>query len=227
MPWVNDDVAIGELELTRAAGDRRLSVLADVGIVRLKGWGVTGRERRGERAQLRDRAPRAVAAAGQGHCGQSWGPGAPAVRGVRRTRARRGRQRRRWSGGVGRLTRRVGAVAKRRAWRRDGCGRDRAPTLEPACGPLRVLGVRERPADAFDQLRRHVRVAQVRRRHALFQLSDRRSWLNALGSSASDSATTITPGTPTPRPWRGPPSPRGSCRGWRSGSTPGTPDGRG
>ena len=38
MPWVNDDVAIGELELTRAAGDRRLYVLADVGIVRLKGW---------------------------------------------------------------------------------------------------------------------------------------------------------------------------------------------
>jgi hypothetical protein len=38
VPWVNDDVAIGELELTRAAGDRRLYVLADVGIVRLKGW---------------------------------------------------------------------------------------------------------------------------------------------------------------------------------------------
>jgi hypothetical protein len=34
----HDDVAIGELELTRAAGDRRLYALADVGIVRLKRW---------------------------------------------------------------------------------------------------------------------------------------------------------------------------------------------
>jgi hypothetical protein len=44
-------------------------VLADVGIVRLKAVGVTGPERRGERAQLGDRPPRAVAAAGQGHRG--------------------------------------------------------------------------------------------------------------------------------------------------------------
>jgi hypothetical protein len=29
---------MGELELTRAAGDRRLYVLADVGIVRTRGW---------------------------------------------------------------------------------------------------------------------------------------------------------------------------------------------
>jgi hypothetical protein len=57
---------MGELELTRAAGDRRLYVLADVGIVPLKrGVGVTGRERRGERAQLGDRPPRAVAAGGE------------------------------------------------------------------------------------------------------------------------------------------------------------------
>jgi hypothetical protein len=35
-------VAIGELELPRAAGDRRLYVLADVGIVPLKGGGRHG-----------------------------------------------------------------------------------------------------------------------------------------------------------------------------------------
>ena len=32
------DAAMGELELTRTSGDRRLYVLADVGTVRLKGW---------------------------------------------------------------------------------------------------------------------------------------------------------------------------------------------
>lgn len=32
------DAAMGELELTRTPGDRRLYVLADVGTVRLKGW---------------------------------------------------------------------------------------------------------------------------------------------------------------------------------------------
>jgi hypothetical protein len=34
----HDDVAMGDLELTRAPRDRRLYVLADIGSVRLKGW---------------------------------------------------------------------------------------------------------------------------------------------------------------------------------------------
>jgi hypothetical protein len=81
----------------------------------------------------------------------------------------------------------------------DVSGRDRALILCTACRPLRLLGVGERPADAFDQPRRHVRVAHLGRRQALLEFErsaivDKRAGFVPLGL-----LTRIALGTPAPQ----------------------------
>ena len=90
MPWSHDDVAIGELELTRAAGDRRLYALADTGIVRLKRWAsrAASAEANARSMETARRGLWRCAAAGQGHCGnpRALDPAVPLFAGVRSDR---------------------------------------------------------------------------------------------------------------------------------------------
>src|SRR3954453_6155013 len=61
-----------------------------------------------------------------------------------------------------------------RGWPRRSRTRPHACSLRTRCPPrpvaLGVFGVEQRPADAFDELRCDVGIADIRRRHALLQL---------------------------------------------------------